>query len=104
MILKHAQNGSCDADDIAEVTKLVLTEPDCTLPNFNNNLWDKVVLVTPRHGVQNPWNQAAMGKHYAKTSNVLWTFNTEDTVRKECNPLCMGERVIVAGTYLIVHR
>lgn len=76
---------------------MVITEPDCSLPDFNNDPWDNVVLVTPRHGIQSPWNQAALEMHCAKTGDALYMFNAEDTVGKEHNPLTIQERVIVAG-------
>ena len=97
VILQHVRNGSCSGDDIAEIRKLVVTEPDCILPNCDDDPWDKVVLVTPRHSIQGPWNQAAIENHCAKTGNVLYTFDAEDTVGKERNPLYIGERAMVAG-------
>ena len=96
-ILRHARTGECTENDIGEIRKLVMTEPDCDVPNFEQEPWLSAVLVTPRHGVRNPWNEAATMRHCAGTGNILYTFNAEDTVGKERNGLSMRERVIVAG-------
>lgn len=76
---------------------MVITEPDCSFPDFNNDPWDNTVLVMPRHGVWSPWNQATLEMHCAKTGNALYTFDAKDTVGKEHNLLTIGERVMVAG-------
>lgn len=96
-ILQNARTGDCTAEDIGEIRKLVVTEPDCMVPNFSEDPWSSAILVTPRHGVRNPWNDAAIERHCASTGNVLYTFDAEDTVGKERNELSMRERVIVAG-------
>lgn len=96
-ILQRARTGDCTEDDVSEIRKLVVTEPDCSIPDFDEEPWSSAVLVTPRHGVRSPWNDAAIEKHCARTGNVLYTFDAEDTVGRERKELSMRERVIVAG-------
>ena len=97
MVTPHVHTRDCTTNDIAEIHKLVITEPNCILPKFNNEPWNSAVLITLRHGMWNPWNQAAIEQPCTKTGNILYTFDVEDTVRKDCSPLSIAERVTVAG-------
>ena len=76
---------------------MVVTEPDCDIPNFGEEPWSSAILVAPRHGVRNPWNEAAIEKHCTNTGNTLYIFDAEDTVGKDHAPLTMKEKIIVAG-------
>lgn len=96
-ILRRARTGDCTSDDIDEIRKLVVTEPDCNIPDFHEEPWSSAILVTPRHGVRNPWNEAAIERHCASTGNTLYTFDAEDTVGKDRTTLSMEQRVVIAG-------
>jgi hypothetical protein len=34
---------------IEEICKLIITNPECTVPDFKSDDWKKVILVTPRN-------------------------------------------------------
>ena len=66
-ILGRARIGECSTKDLEEIEKLVLTNPECDVPDFTKPPWDQAILVTPRHSVRNLWNEHAIAKHCAKT-------------------------------------
>jgi len=47
-ILQRAREGDCSELDIKEIRKLILTNPNCNVPNFDKPPWNDAVLVTPR--------------------------------------------------------
>ena len=49
--------GECNASDIDELQKLVLTNADCDIPDFSKPPWDQAILVTPRQSVRHLWNE-----------------------------------------------
>jgi hypothetical protein len=51
-ILRRLRVGECSARDLEEIQKLVLTNPECDVPDFSKAPWDQVILVTPRHSVK----------------------------------------------------
>jgi len=79
-ILQRAREGDCSELDIQEIRKLILTNPNCDVPDFDNPPWNNAVLVTPRNSVRAAWNRAALRKHCAKTGNILYIVDAEDTV------------------------
>ena len=62
-ILSRLRVGDCTENDIDEVQKLVLTNPDCEVPDFTAALWCDATLITPRNVVKDLWNSAALEKH-----------------------------------------
>jgi hypothetical protein len=50
-ILQRTHTGDCTKEDIDTLKKLVLTHPDCVIPNFTQPPWSKTILVTSRNGV-----------------------------------------------------
>jgi len=66
-ILGRARIGECSTKDLEEIERLVLTNPECDVPDFTQAPWDQAILVTPRHSVRNLRNEHAIAKHCAKT-------------------------------------
>ena len=62
-ILSRLRVGDCNQNDLDEIRKLVLTNPECDVPDFSKAPWDEAILVTPRHSVRNLWNEHAIAKH-----------------------------------------
>jgi len=96
-ILQRAREGDCSELDIKEIRKLILTNPNCNVPDFDKPPWNDAVLVTPRNSVRAAWNRAALRKHCAKTGNILYIVDAEDTVGDNRLLLNMEQKVIVAG-------
>ena len=99
-LLQCLCNGECSQEDLDEMRKLVLTNPDYEVPDFSMAPWDEVVLITPRNSVRSAWNRLSICKHCANTGNVLYIFDAEDTVGNGRSALNMEQRVIVAGIKL----
>ena len=99
-ILDRARTGDCTTQDISELKKLVLSNPECDVPNFENSPWNEAILVTSRNGVQTLWNNEALSRHCHKTGNVHYVLYALDT----CNdhPLSMQERLSIAHLKLDV--
>lgn len=96
-LLQRLREGECDETDLKEVRKLLLTEDECAIPDFQTNLWSDAVLVTPRHSAWIQWNLASLVKLCAKTRERMYISNAEDTVgRTKCAP-SMAQRVQIAG-------
>ena len=96
-IMNRARVGECNADDIHEIEKLVLTNPECDVPDFSKAPWDQAILITPRHSVRNLWNEHALTKHCTRTGNQCYIVPAEDTLRGGSEGLSMEERLAVAG-------
>lgn len=78
-ILNRLRVGECTEDDIKEVNKLVLTNPECDVPDFSMSPWDDCILITPRNAVREAWNKAALRRHCSKTGNILYIAPAKDT-------------------------
>jgi len=80
-LLSHLQVGECNRADLDEIQKLVLTNPECNVPDFSKPLWDQVILVTPRQSVRELWNlnKHTITKHCVRTGNQLYIMLAEDT-------------------------
>jgi hypothetical protein len=50
-ILNRQRVGECNASDLDEINKLVLTNLECDIPDFSIAPWDQAVLVMPRHSI-----------------------------------------------------
>lgn len=96
-ILQRSRVGECTAEDIKEIRKLVLTETRCDIPDFTREPWSSATLVTPRHGVRNPWNEAAIDKHCVQTGQHKYIFDAEDTIGNDREELSIAQRIAVAG-------
>jgi len=95
-ILSRLRVGECDQNDLEEIRKLVLTNPECDVPDFSKAPWDEAILVTPRHSVRNLWNEEAIAKHCAKTGNQQYLVPAEDTSR-DGETLSMEAKLATAG-------
>ena len=73
-ILDKLNVGQCDHNDIEEIKKLVLTNPDCDKPDFQSKPWSNAILITLRHAVHEAWNEHSVVKHCQKTGN-RWYFS-----------------------------
>lgn len=95
-ILGRARVGECRAEDLDEIEKLVLTNPECDVPDFTKAPWGQAILVTPRHSVRQLWNEHAIAKHCAKTGNQRYQVSAEDTSRDGNDHLCMEAKLATA--------
>ena len=93
-ILRRSRTGDCTGEDIAEIRKLILTNPQCEVPNFSESPWDDAVLVTPRNGVRTFWNEQMLDSHCRKTGEVHYIFYARD--RYKDRVLSQQERLTVA--------
>ena len=96
-ILSRLRIGECNDDDLNEIKKLVLTNPDCDVPDFSKPPWDQAILVTPRHSVRNLWNEHAIAKHCVKTGNQRYIVPAEDSSREGTETLSMEAKLAIAG-------
>lgn len=96
-ILDRSRTGDCTRDDLETIRKLVLTNKNCVVPDFDAEPWCNAVLITPRNGMRSQWNAAALRKHCKKTGNVLYICEAEDTVGKSREPPSMEEKTVIAG-------
>lgn len=92
-ILQCLRTGDCTSMDINEIRKLILGRPDCVLPDFSSSPWNDAVLVTPRNGACNFWNEKALEQHCRKTQHTLFTVYAHD---------CNNDRVLTAKQCLDV--
>lgn len=82
-ILECSRTGDCTNDDITEIRKLVLTNPDCDVPDFLKPPWNEVILVTPRNGVCSSWNERALHSHCCRTGHTHYVVYAEDTYQQK---------------------
>ena len=95
-LLARSREGECTEEDLDILQTLVLTNPDCVVPDFSVAPWNEAILVTPRHSARTYWNKAALHKHCANTGNVLYCCDAEDTIGADNRPLTLKQRVEVA--------
>lgn len=93
-ILDRSRSGDCTKTDISEIKKLVLTNPECDVPDFEKAPWNDAVLVTSRNGVRTLWNNMSLSRHCHITGNMHYVLYATDT----CNdrPLSTQERLAIA--------
>jgi hypothetical protein len=96
-ILGRTREGACTESDIREIRKLILTNPQCDVPDFKSEPWNKAVLVTPRNCVRAAWNRASVRRHCTATGELLYIFDAEDTVGNERVPTNMEQKTILAS-------
>jgi hypothetical protein len=51
-ILARSRDGECTKQDIHEIRKLIITNPECDVPDFDSEPWNTATLVTPRNCVR----------------------------------------------------
>ena len=96
-ILQNARTGDCTPDNLAEIRRLVLTNPECDIPDFSVVPWNDAILVTPRNCVRTMWNYAKLQEHCIRSSHLLYVVDAEDTIGRERRTLTPKERLTVAG-------
>ena len=69
--LHRLRYGELEEGDINVLRSLVLTLPNTVIPDFDTEPWKDVVLVTPRHGVREEWNNASIARHCKATGQQL---------------------------------
>ena len=77
-ILNQTRTGNCTYLDIAPMKKLVLTNPECDIPDFTQPPWLDTILVTSRNCVRNHWNELMLEQHMRRARQikyVLYAFN-----------------------------
>jgi hypothetical protein len=79
-ILSRLRVGECTEDDIKAVNGLVLTNPDCEVPNFTTAPWCDATLITPRNAAKDVWNSMSLAKHSCMSGNRVYVVSAEDTV------------------------
>ncbi|KAJ7205933.1 P-loop containing nucleoside triphosphate hydrolase protein [Mycena rebaudengoi] len=96
-LLRRLREGACTEDDLDELRKLRVGDPRCAIPKWEEDPWDKAVLVTPRHGARMRWNTAAVQKHSKISGNRMYICTAEDTRGAQEEKLTLEERILVAG-------
>ena len=77
--------------------KLVLTNQKCVEANFSSPPWNDVSLVTPCHGVQRCWNEAAVQQHTTETRHIVFTAEAQDMIKGQ--PLTLEQRYAAASRH-----
>jgi hypothetical protein len=85
-ILSRLRVGDCSEDDINEVKKLVLTNPECDVPDFTKAPWSDATLITPRNAAKDLWNSAALDRHSRMSGNRKYIISAEDTLVESGEP------------------
>lgn len=96
-ILDRLREGACDATDLRQIRKLLLSDETTERPDFMSNPWVDAVLVTPRHGVRTRWNTAALMKHCINSGERMFISVAEDFTGPEGLKPSLGHRVTIAG-------
>jgi hypothetical protein len=99
-ILQRSRVGECTENDIQQIQKLVITNPECDIPDFNTEPWDTVTLVTLRNCVRTVWNRLSLRKHCRKTGHILYICDAEDTTGNDRQLMNIHQKVIIAGMTL----
>lgn len=95
-ILDNVRIGECSEHDVHEIRKLVLGNEECEVPDFNTKPWSDAILVTPRHGVREAWNEQSVRKHCERSGNRMYTVCAEDFYRDTPREMDLDARLAVA--------
>lgn len=95
-MLDKLRVGECSHEDIEEIKKLVLSNPNCERPDFQQEPWSSAVLVTSRHAVREQWNEHSTIKHCNVTGNIRYSVNAEDIDKDTKQEPCMEARLAIA--------
>lgn len=96
-ILSRLRVGECTEEDIKEVQKLVLTNPECERPDFSTAPWCDATLITPRNATKDLWNAAALERHCRLTGNRKYIICAEDTLKETGEAPDKKTRYAIAG-------
>lgn len=92
-LLQHVRYGNCLQHHIDTLKKLIITNPDCPMTDYNSPPWNDTKLVTPRHSVRLQWNSAAIRKYCAKTNHRLYLCPAQDTIDRR--PVTNEEKIAI---------
>ena len=95
-ILQRSRTGDCTRDDIAEIHKLVLTNPECNIPDFTKPPWNEVILVTLRNSVRSIWNDTMLRCHCKRTGQIRYILYAHDKCASKNQPLTRQQRLTIA--------
>lgn len=96
-ILNRLRVGKRKETDLLKINKLVLTNPECNMPDFSTPPWDEAILVMTRHGMRELWNEHSLHWHCKKTGNRWYVIPLEDFEAKIGEKLSMKVRLNVAS-------
>ncbi len=96
-MLDRLRVGECSHEDIEEINKLVLSNPECDKPDFQQQPWSEAVLVTSRHAVREQWNYQATIKHCSMTGNIRYRVRGEDIDKDTKETPSMQARLAIAS-------
>lgn len=95
-ILNRLRVGECEDEDLEEIQKLVIGDPECETVDFTKEPWNEAILVTSRHMVREAWNTESVKRHCRKTGNVRYEVKAEDTDNQTGEPITMRARMSMA--------
>ena len=93
-ILQRTRTGECTTKDIETIKKLVLTHPDCDIPDFSRPPWSEAILVTSRNGVRSAWNSLMLREHACKSGQIRYVVHANDKINGQ--PLTKRQRLVTA--------
>lgn len=82
-ILSRARFGVWNEEDILFMKGLVLTNPACLTPDFQESGWLSAVLVTSRNAVRIQWNAETIRKWCATNRKALFRIPCCDEIRRD---------------------
>lgn len=88
-ILQRSRLGDCTQDNIKEINNLILSNPNCDIPDFSTEPWSDCVPVTPRNGVQALWNELMVKALCQQTGQIHYIVTALDTC--DSHPLLRSE-------------
>ncbi len=95
-LLGRLRTGECTTQDLDEVNKLAVNDP--SLPtDYTKPPWSEATLITQRHSVRERWNEAAIRKHCASSSETRFIVAAEDTLRNSDDDVPMDAKLAIAG-------
>lgn len=78
--LRHLRIGDVQPEHLTMLRGLVLDATTCPKTEFSTSPWNEAVLVTPRHGVRNHWNESAVRKLSRDNQTMLVRCHAMDRI------------------------
>lgn len=79
-LLARLREGACTPNDVLELEKLIISNPESEVLDFQAEPWKNAVLVTSRNAVRDTWNGAALSRHCTDTGQIKYIAFAEDIV------------------------
>ena len=92
-ILNWTHTGNCTYQDIAAMKKLVLTNPECDIPDFTQPPLSDTILVTSRNCVCNCWNKLMLEQHTCRAGQIkclVCLQSNEQSALNQTTTTCSG--------------